>query len=332
MKHDANERYQSADEMLADIEHVLRNVYRPVGQTELKRWLAELSAHDGTPSILKGGARQTASRTGTGTGELDGKDVVLSDSQELLEDDIDGEAVTSLAVVEAGGGGRMRMSRQRPTAPTPLALPVPRDAEAELEGRASEELSALPIPDTEEPPDRRRLRSGGGWTKVLFVCAFLILGAWVFGKYGREWFHLGEGPTSAGGPAAGQPAEKLQKAPAPAPEPAAVNPKPAPRAAEKPAAEKAAGAGQGGEAASAGPAREEPKTEKPAAREPAGRRNRPTAERANASAKPGKERDRLHSIDLKSMMAPDPSQLPAPEPAKPAPPPAPSEPPAQENQ
>src|SRR5436190_9507046 len=116
MKLDANERYQSADEMLADIEHVLRNVFRPVGQTELKRWLATLSAHDGTPSILKATARHTASRTGTG--ELDGKDVVLSDSQELLEDDIDGEAATSLAVVE-GGGGRMRMSRHRPVAPLP---------------------------------------------------------------------------------------------------------------------------------------------------------------------------------------------------------------------
>jgi len=44
MKSDVNERYQSADEMLADIEHVARNVFRPVGQTELKRWLADLSS------------------------------------------------------------------------------------------------------------------------------------------------------------------------------------------------------------------------------------------------------------------------------------------------
>ena len=50
----------------------------------------------------------------------------------------------------------------------------------------------------------------------------------------------------------------------------------------------------------------------------------PTAERV-------KEKDHIRppTIDLKSMMAPDPSQLP-PEPAKPPPPP-PSEPPAQEN-
>src|SRR4029079_5560896 len=126
LKHDVNERYQSADEMLADLEHVLRNVYRPVGQTELKRWRAALSAHDGTLSILKGASRHTASRPGTGSGELDGKDVVLSDSQEIsqeIEEDekIDTEARTSRAVVEAGGGGRRRMSRARSThAPTPL--------------------------------------------------------------------------------------------------------------------------------------------------------------------------------------------------------------------
>ena len=183
LKHDVNERYQSADEMLADIEHVLRTVFRPVGQTELKRWLAELSTHDGLPSILKGGGRQTVSRTGTG--ELDGKDVVLSDSQELLEDEIDGEARTSLAVVEAAGGGRMRMSRQRPAANMGLELPVPRDAEADLNGRPSEELTALPISETEERPGRRA-RSGGGFFKVLFVGALLVGGAWAGGKYWRD--------------------------------------------------------------------------------------------------------------------------------------------------
>src|SRR4029450_3736053 len=61
LKTDVSERYQSADEMLADLEHVLRNVFRPVGQTELKRWLAELSAHDGQPSILNATSRHTAS-------------------------------------------------------------------------------------------------------------------------------------------------------------------------------------------------------------------------------------------------------------------------------
>jgi len=144
--------------MLAYLEHVLRTVFRPVGQTELKRWLTELSVHDGLPSILKGGGRQAISRTGTG--ELDGKDVVLSDSQEVFEDEIDGEARTSLAVVEAAGGGRVRMSRQRPAANMGLELPVPRDAEADLNGRPSEELTALPISETVLSVVRRT-RDGG---------------------------------------------------------------------------------------------------------------------------------------------------------------------------
>ena len=41
MQLDPDLRYQSADEMLIDIEQVMRTVFRPVGQTELKRWLAE---------------------------------------------------------------------------------------------------------------------------------------------------------------------------------------------------------------------------------------------------------------------------------------------------
>ena len=171
----------------------LRNVFRPVGQTELKRWLAELALQDGQPSILRMTSRPTASRTGTGTGELDGQDVVLSDSQEIHEDEIDGEAGTSLAVVEAAGGGRMRMSRARVSQQPGLSLPVPRDAESDLDGRASEELAALPIPETEEPPDRRRKRSGGGFFKLVFVGALLVGGAWFGGKYYRTWFGGGEG-------------------------------------------------------------------------------------------------------------------------------------------
>jgi serine/threonine-protein kinase len=321
LRHDVNERYQTADEMLADIEHVLRSVFRPVGQTELKRWLAELSAHDGLPSILKATTRHTASRTGTG--ELDGKDVVLSDSQELMEDEIDGEARTSLAVVEAAGGGRMRMSRQRPSAQPGLSLPVPKDAESELDGRASQELSALSIPDTEEPPGRRRLRGGGGLFRWV-VFGGLVIGGIYFGT--KYWPDIKSAMNGTGGGASADTAKPAAEQPKP-PE---AKPEPAP----KPAAETAAAAGQGTAPAQEAKqearqeAREEPKPEKrePApAREPAPKRNRPAAAEHVV-----KEKDRVHTIDLKSMMAPDPSQLP-PEPAKPAPPPPPSEPPAQEN-
>ena len=334
LKHDVNERYQSADEMLADIEHVLRNVYRPVGQTELKRWLAELSAHDGTLSILKGGARHTSSRPGTGSGELDGKDVVLSDSQEIEEDDeIDTEARTSLAVVEANGGGRMRMSRARSThAPTPLSLPVPRDAESELDGRASQELGVLPIPETDEPPDRRRKRAGGGWLKLLFAAGVVLVAAWYGGQNWRAWFGGAEGDQTTGAKATAKTTTTASARPTPAPveaKPAVEKPKaepaPKPTAAAEPAGAQARkqDGKEDGKQDGKEDGKQEAKPEKPVREPPA---HKKAVERVGA-----KERERVHSIDLKSMMAPDPSQLPPPEAApKPAPPPPPP-PPAPEN-
>jgi serine/threonine protein kinase len=45
------DRYQSAEEMLVDIEAVQRTVFQPAGQTELKRWLAALQERDSVPPI-----------------------------------------------------------------------------------------------------------------------------------------------------------------------------------------------------------------------------------------------------------------------------------------
>src|SRR6201999_633715 len=101
MRRDPAERYQSADEMLSDVERVLRSAFLPVGQTELKRWLAELGAKDGVQPISRATtpARTTSARTTTGTGELEEEDVVLHDTQ---EEEVDGEEATSLAVVRGG--------------------------------------------------------------------------------------------------------------------------------------------------------------------------------------------------------------------------------------
>ena len=196
MRTDPAERYQSADEMLDDLEHVLRTVFQPVGQTELKRWLAQLSAQDGIPSIGRAPERQTGARTGgTGSGELDGNELVLLDSQDI-DEEVDGEEATSLAVVGAGGGGRPRISRAR----SANALPVPEDAEAALEGRGSPMELALPVPEGEEPPDRRRARRGGGFFKIAVFGLVLIGGAWAAGKYARLW---SEEKTEDSGAAAG---------------------------------------------------------------------------------------------------------------------------------
>jgi serine/threonine protein kinase len=49
----ADERYQKAEEMLIDVEQVMRIAFRAVGQTELVRWLGELAAKDGVPPLTR---------------------------------------------------------------------------------------------------------------------------------------------------------------------------------------------------------------------------------------------------------------------------------------
>ncbi|HEY5088362.1 MAG TPA: PEGA domain-containing protein, partial [Polyangia bacterium] len=48
-----SERYQGADEMLADVERVLRTEFQSAGQSELKAWLEQLGRRDDVPSIGK---------------------------------------------------------------------------------------------------------------------------------------------------------------------------------------------------------------------------------------------------------------------------------------
>ena len=48
-----SERYQTAEEMLADVERVLRTEFQSAGQTELKAWLEQLGRRDDSPSIGK---------------------------------------------------------------------------------------------------------------------------------------------------------------------------------------------------------------------------------------------------------------------------------------
>ncbi|HVY40034.1 MAG TPA: serine/threonine-protein kinase, partial [Polyangia bacterium] len=190
MQPDPDLRYQTADEMLADVERVLRTVFHPVGQSELKKWLADLSARDGAPPISRASPRATSMHAAGS--ELDEQDVVLLDTD---ADVVDGQEPTSLAVVNGGGGGsltsRPRVSRTRATTPD---LPVPQDAETLAERAGPEEL-ALPVPDDERPPGRRRRRGGSGLS-ILFIGALLVAGAWFGGKYARVLLHLG-GATDA---------------------------------------------------------------------------------------------------------------------------------------
>ncbi len=48
-----DDRYQNAGDMLVDVEQVMRVAFRAVGQTELARWLSDLSAKDGVPPLTR---------------------------------------------------------------------------------------------------------------------------------------------------------------------------------------------------------------------------------------------------------------------------------------
>ena len=53
MSKSESERYQKAEEMLVDVEQVMRLAFRAVGQTELQRWLSDLSTKDGVPPLTR---------------------------------------------------------------------------------------------------------------------------------------------------------------------------------------------------------------------------------------------------------------------------------------
>ncbi|MDB4981510.1 MAG: pkn6 [Myxococcales bacterium] len=328
MQLDPDLRFQSADEMLTAIENVLRTVFRPVGQTELKRWLAGLGARDGQAPMSKAvmtppPGRVTTGERGLGTGEMEGKDVELTDSQ----GEVDAEEATSLASLDGPGGEmRPRMTRQRVEE---LTLPVPSDGESALSGRhAPLEFGALS--DGDERPGRRRARRGSGTT--IAIVGLLILGGAAFA--GRHFGLLRElkeelSPASAMLPGAPQtPATKPDEAkPGEAkpdeakseaksdeakPDEAKTN-EPSKRAVEK---RNAADPAVSAEGTSHKTNEGEP------TREPGGHKAH------GGSAEKAEKSESARRIEaLKNQMAPDPSLEPAPSaPAPAAPPPAPTAP------
>jgi serine/threonine-protein kinase len=288
-------RYQSAEEMLTDIETVLRTVFRPVGQTELKRWLAALGARDGQMAMAKAAHTPMPGRA-PGTGEMDGKDVVLSDSP------VDAEEDTSLASLDEAGELRPRMTRQR-TAPD-MPLPVPMDDEAAMSGRFGS--LNLPIPEAEERPGRRR-RGGGGGLGYLFMAVLLVGGAAFVGRYFGLLKEKEESKATAPMPAdttVGPAAPKAEEK-APEPEEKAPEPEKAKAEPEKPARPEKA-----------------EKVEEPKAEE---KPSEPAREHEKGGRPKAEKPPRNRVIDqLKDQMAPDPSLEPAPAPSAPPPAPAPT--------
>jgi len=72
MAKDPAERYQRADDMLMDVEQVMRSQFEAVGQTELKRWLLDLSVRDGVPVLTKAPAVASSGQSGRIVGAREG--------------------------------------------------------------------------------------------------------------------------------------------------------------------------------------------------------------------------------------------------------------------
>jgi serine/threonine protein kinase len=89
----ADARYQKAEEMLVDVEQVMRVAFRPVGQTELQRWLADLSAKDGVPTLTREAppeppaSRSTVGPLRAGSGQDSGLVLTLDDAEEVHASD-----------------------------------------------------------------------------------------------------------------------------------------------------------------------------------------------------------------------------------------------------
>jgi hypothetical protein len=270
----------------------MRTVFQPVGQTELKRWLADLHATDGVDSIGKAVSQPSA--MSPGSGEMEGKDVVLSDSASQSIDV--GEDETSLDVLgRAESESRPRITRHRSSE---NLLPVPDDKEVPVSARQSRAEFSLPVPDDDGgPPGRRRRRSGGrGLLTIFFVGALLVVGAWLAGSY--MGFRV-QDPTAR----AGAPADSTSIGP----------PKPPTTSAPTPGA-----AGAAGESESAAAKKPPPPAENANAGAAAESRER-AGKKARGAGASSSDHLRHGMMELKNMMAPDPSLLPpqgaaAPEP------------------
>jgi serine/threonine-protein kinase len=147
-----SERYQTADEMLVDVERVLRNEFQSSGQTELKLWLEQLARRDDVPTIGK----RRLDTSGVVKDPV-GTDLSAGTSFEL--DDVDkGSAPTELASMMDGGVSRP--SAGRPAAPPPPPLGG----------------------STAHVPAQRPRRRSGFWLGVMFTLA-AVLGL----VYAKNW-------------------------------------------------------------------------------------------------------------------------------------------------
>ena len=153
------ERYQTADEMLVEVERVLRTEFHSAGQTELKSWLVQLGRRDNAPSI----GRAPRDEAGV-VKDTVGTDLSIGTSFELR----DLEQSNDQTELQRGRTPSPEL-KSAPTASLMEAPPLPRS------GHTAE----IAKPGYHAPA---RGRSGGFWLGVI-----LTLGAVVGARYLWVW-------------------------------------------------------------------------------------------------------------------------------------------------
>src|SRR5579871_5873453 len=194
------ERYQTAEEMLVEVERVLRTEFHSAGQTELKSWLEQLERRDHAPSIGKA-ARDTSGVVKDAVGT----DLSVGTSFEL--DDL----------AEADKADKTELQRGRTPPPEPNVRVT---GEAP---RSSGHTAEIVKPPTTQSGRRR---SGGFWLGVVLTVGVLI-GAryvWVWAENRGVMTALGIGGTSG----SARPAPSPVAEPAPPAKPAQPTPPPTP--------------------------------------------------------------------------------------------------------
>jgi len=153
------ERYQTADEMLAEVERVLRTEFHSAGQTELKSWLVQLGRRDNAPSI----GRAPRDETGV-VKDIVGTDLSIGTSFELRDLEQASE--------------QTELQRGRTPSPEPKAFPGGSLKEPPPLPRSGH-TAEIAKPGANVPA---RSRSGGFWLGVI-----LTLGAVVGARYLWVW-------------------------------------------------------------------------------------------------------------------------------------------------
>ena len=192
MKFEPDARYQTADDLLVDLERVLRTHYGGAGQTELKLYLAELSRRDGQPPIGRANPVVQDESSVSGAELVEGNAVVLGDAEpDMAEEKTD---LAELIAAEAGGGarfnrratdiGRMGVienSARRDTLggqPSVDMFDRGENTPSRPNRRAVDEIAFNDASVVDDgPPTRYRRDRGRAWPKLL---ALVIIGGGLF--------------------------------------------------------------------------------------------------------------------------------------------------------